>query len=125
MSKILWKDTKHFLAFPITFTHYTVFGKKVTGREVTSWEKLQVKSGILNTTYEEILLYRITDCRCTQNVIQRLCHTGTVEVISTDKTLPVCALKNIKSPLKVKNFLSDLAIKSRQEKGVPEFISSH
>lgn len=100
---ILWQDKKHLLAWPLSFTKYTVV-----------YNKLHVEKGIVNISYDEVMLYRVVDCRCTVNLIQRLCNTGNVILYTIDKNSPIVVLENIKNPLRVKEFLSELCLKERR-----------
>ena len=108
---ILWEDKKHLLAWPLSFTKYTVV-----------YNKLYVEKGIVNTSYDEVMLYRVVDCRCTVNLIQRLCNTGNVILYTIDKNSPIVVLENIKNPLKVKEFLSELCLKERRTNHLIEIM---
>lgn len=108
---ILWQDKKHLLAWPLSFTKYTVV-----------YNKLHVEKGIVNTSYDEVMLYRVVDCRCTVNLIQRLCNTGNVILYTIDKNSPIVVLENIKNPLKVKEFLSELCLKERRTNHLIEIM---
>ena len=72
------------------------------------------------TNYEEIILYRIVDCKCTVSLLQRIFGTGSVTLIGLDRTTPVITLQNIKEPLKVKDAISALAIQNRRNSGLIE-----
>lgn len=109
MSEQLWEDKKHYLWWPISFTKYTV-----------DYNTLYVTSGLITTRYDELLLYRILDCKCTISLFQRMFGTGTVHLIGYDSTTPVLQLKNIRNPLEVKNLISKLAIANRRNAGVVE-----
>lgn len=111
MEDILWQDKKHILALPISFTNYTVV-----------YNKLHIEKGLVNTTYDEVMLYRVIDCRCVINFVQRLCGTGDVILYTIDRTSPIVVLKNIKDPLKVKNFLSELCLKERRANHIIEMM---
>ena len=106
---ILWQDKKHLLAWPLSFTKYTVV-----------YNKLHVEKGIVNTSYDEVMLYRVVDCRCTVNLIQRLCNTGNVILYTIDKNSHIVVLENIKNPLMVKEFLSELCLKERRANNLIE-----
>lgn len=108
---ILWEDKKHLLAWPLSFTKYTVV-----------YNKLHVEKGIVNTSYDEVMLYRVVDCRCTVNLIQRLCNTGNVILYTIDKNSPIVVLESVKDPLKVKDFLSELCLKERRANHVIEVM---
>lgn len=87
----IWKDRKRFLGMPITFTRYSM-----------SEDRLFLETGLLNTRQEEILLYRVRDISLRISLGQRLFGVGSVIVQSSDKSLPVLELRNIRSPREVK-----------------------
>ena len=91
---MLWRDKKRYFGMPISFTAYSV-----------SEDRLFRESGLLNRTYEEILLYRIRDINTSRTLWQRLFGVGTVTVISSDKTMPTLVLKNVKDPVFVKELI--------------------
>lgn len=105
----IWTDKKRFAWWPISFTKY-----KLTR------DKLFIEKGLLVTNYEEVILYRIIDCKCTVSIFQRLFGTGSVTLIGLDRTTPVLTLQNIKEPLKVKDAISALAIQNRRNSGLIE-----
>lgn len=90
----IWKDRKRFLGMPITFTRYSMSG-----------DRLFLETGLLNTRQEEILLYRVRDISLRISLGQRLFGVGSVIVQSSDKSLPVLELRNIRSPREVKETL--------------------
>lgn len=90
----IWKDRKRFLGMPITFTRYSM-----------SEDRLFLETGLLNTRQEEILLYRVRDISLRISLGQRLFGVGSVIVQSSDKSLPVLELRNIRSPREVKETL--------------------
>lgn len=90
----LWTDRKRHFGLPLSFTRYAL-----------SEDRLFLSEGFLNLKDDEILLYRVRDIDTSRTLWQRLFHTGTVVVISTDKTMPNLVLKNIKDPLMVKELI--------------------
>ena len=93
----IWRDRKHLLWWPISFTKYKL------------------------SENEEVLLYRILDCKCSVSILQRVFGTGTVTLYTIDATTPEVRLKNIKDPLQVKELISDLSVRDRRESGLMEF----
>lgn len=57
---ILWKDRKRILGLPLSFTTYEVDGSRLTTRQ-----------GLLSTTTDEMLLYRILDLQMKQTLGQK------------------------------------------------------
>lgn len=82
-----WSDRKRVFGMPLSFTRYAL-----------SEDRLFLETGLLNTRCEEILLYRVRDISLSITLGQRLFGVGTVTIQSSDKTMPVLELKNIKAP---------------------------
>lgn len=106
---IIWQDKKHWAFWRLSFTTYKL-----------STTKLYIETGLFTTDYEEVLLYRIVDCKCSISLLQRLFGTGSVTLIGLDRSTPVVTLENIKNPLKVKNAISELAIRNKRQSGLVE-----
>lgn len=83
----IWSDRKRILGMPLSFTRYAL-----------SDDRLFLETGLLNTKCEEILLYRVRDISLSISLGQRIFGVGTVTIQSSDKSLPVLELKNIKAP---------------------------
>lgn len=105
--EILWKDRKHHMWFPFSFTKYSV-----------TKSSLFVQQGFFKTSYDETLLYRIVDVRLSRTFGQKLFGTGTVEVFARVDTQHVTQLKNIKHSKDVWRLLSSLVEQIRNEKNV-------
>ncbi len=90
----LWKDRKRILGMPLTFIRYRL-----------GEDRLFFETGFLSTTVDEILLYRVRDISVTISFWQRLTGVGTVTVESSDKSMPILAMRNIKQPREVKELL--------------------
>ena len=95
-SKILWKDRKRFLGMPLSFTRYSL-----------TEDRLFLSIGFLNIRDDEVLLYRVRDINTSRTLGQRLLGVGTVTVMSSDKSMPTLVMKNIKSPMAVKELLHE------------------
>lgn len=104
---ILWKDRKHHLWFPVSFTLYFIEN-----------DRLMVKTGLLSTQMEETLLYRIVDLTCRQSLLGKLFGTGDVILKTKVDTSPEIVLKNIAKPFEVRRLLSDAVEDSRQKRNV-------
>lgn len=91
---MLWKDRKRILGMPLSFIRYSM-----------SEDRLFFETGLLNLRSEEILLYRIRDVSVTISLWQRFTGVGTVTVSSTDKSVPLLAMRDIKHPRQVKELL--------------------
>ena len=90
----IWRDRKRWLGMPLSFTRYAL-----------SEDRLFISEGFLNIRDDEILLYRVRDLDTTRTLGQRLLGVGTVTVMSSDKTMPIMVLKNIKDPVGVKELI--------------------
>ena len=95
-SKILWKDRKRFLGMPLSFTRYSL-----------TEDRLFLSVGFLSIKDDEVLLYRVRDINTSRTLGQRLLGVGTVTVMSSDKSMPTLVMKNIKSPMAVKELLHE------------------
>lgn len=106
--EIVWADRKRtFLGLPWSFTKYRM-----------SEERLFIESGFFSTTENEVRLYRILDVRLTRTLFQRMVGVGTIHVSSSDKSLGNFHIESVKNPHDVKELLSDLVEKQRDEKRV-------
>ena len=65
-NEVKWRDRKHHLWFPFSFTIYEVRN-----------ERLYVQRGLFSTSFDETLLYRVTDLRLTRTLGQKIFGTGT------------------------------------------------
>lgn len=90
----LWKDRKRYLGMPLSFTRYML-----------SEDRLFVSVGFFSIKDDEILLYRVRDIDTQRTLWQRIFGVGTVTVMSSDKTMPVLTLKNVKNPVFVKELI--------------------
>jgi len=100
---ILWKDRKRtFLGLPLSFTKYTL-----------SEKCLYICTGFLNTTEDEIRLYRIIDITLHRTLGQRILGIGSIVCHSSDETMKKFEIKNIKKPRQTKELLSDLIEQQR------------
>ncbi len=112
---ILWKDRKHFLWFPWSFTRYML-----------DEDRLYLDIGLLNTRHEETLLYRIVDISMTRSLAQRIFGTGSIVLYTKVDVSGEILLKNIKDVERVNRMLSQLIEKARDKKRVvgKEFYDS-
>ena len=92
----IWSDRKRVLGMPITFTRYAL-----------SDDRLFLETGLLSTKCEEILLYRVRDISLSITLGQRIFGVGTITIQSSDKTLPVLEIKNIKHPRDTKELIHE------------------
>ena len=106
----IWRDRKRFLGMPLSFTRYAL-----------SEDRLFLSVGLLSIKDDEVLLYRVRDISSSRSLWQRLFGVGTVTVVSSDKTMPLLVLKNIKRPMAVKelihNQVEEMKIRRRMRVG--------
>ena len=91
-----------FFGIPWTFTKYILTEKKII-----------IERGLLRSTENEILMYRVTDIEMIRTLFQKIFGLGTLVVYSHDKTNPTLESKNIKHVREFKDTLSDAVEKDR------------
>lgn len=114
-AEYVWSDRKRIIfGLPWTFTVY-----KLTK------EKLLIETGFFSKKQEEIRLYRIMDLTLNRPFGQRIFGLGTIHCCTGDKSTPEFDILKIKDAENVKNMLSDMVEKQRDEKRIAarEFMS--
>ncbi len=113
-TNILWSDRKHHLWFPISFTSYYIED-----------DRLMIKKGLLNTTLDETLLYRIIDITFQQTLAGKIFGTGNVILRTKADASGEIVLENIAKPLEVRKMLSKMVEESRDKRNIvgKEFYS--
>ena len=104
---IKWQDRKHFMWFPFSFTKYQLGNDRIYSQK-----------GLLNTKYDEVLLYRVVDITLQRSLAQKIFGTGTIILSCRADTESEVRLINIKNPIQVKNMLSDDIEMSRNSRRV-------
>ncbi len=106
---IIIKERKRwlFLGLPFTFTTYTLTDKM-----------LIVKTGFLNTTEDEIKLYRIVDMTVRRTLWQRIVGLGSLEVNSKDQSSGNFIIKNIKHVKEFRAYLTEYLERDRSTRGM-------
>lgn len=114
-TNVLWQDRKHHLWFPLSFTSYYLED-----------DRLMIKKGLLSTTLDETLLYRIIDISFKQTLAGKIFGTGNVILKTKADASGEIVLENIAKPLEVRKMLSKLVEESRDRRNVvgKEFYSS-
>lgn len=114
-AQIIWKDRKHHLWFPLSFTKYVV-----------KYNRLMIQRGFFNSRLDETLLYRIVDLSMNQTLWGKLFGTGNITVTTRVDTQPIIVLENIKHPMEVYETLSEVVENSRKKQNVvgKEFYGS-
>ncbi len=102
----VWRERKRTIfGLPWTFTVY-----KLTD------VKLMIESGFLSKNEEEVRLYRIMDLTLKKPFWQRIFGLGTIHCCTGDKSTPEFDISKIKNATQIKNMLSDMIEKQRDEK---------
>lgn len=91
-----------FFGLPFTFTTYVMNHKKLT-----------VRSGLLTTHEDDILLYRIMDTSLCRTLWQKLFGLGSIRVASSDQSLPELVIRNIRNSRDFKEELDERVEKER------------
>ena len=100
----VWKDRKRYFGLPLSFTRYAL-----------SEDRLFLEKGFFNLTADEVLLYRVRDLELNIRLTQRVFGVGTVRVHSSDHSIPLLELENIKNPRQVKEMIHK-AVEDAKEK---------
>ena len=114
-TQYVWKDRKRIIfGLPWTFTVY-----KLTE------EKLYVETGFFSKREEEIRLYRVMDLTLKRPFGQRIWGLGTIHCCTADKSTPEFDILKVKKSKEVKDMISDMVEKQREEKRISarEFMS--
>lgn len=93
--EVLWKDRKHFMWWPLSFQCYEIRNGRLYQRQ-----------GLLNTTLDELLLYRVTDLTLKQSLAQRIFGTGTILLATRGDSTGMIKLENVKNPVWVRDLIS-------------------
>ena len=92
---------------PWTFTRYSL-----------TQDKLVIDTGFISRKEDEIRLYRILDITLDRPLSQRLWGLGTIRLNTADKSAPEVTIKRIKHAKEIKEMLSDMVEKERDEKRI-------
>ena len=113
--EFIWKDKKHHLWFPLSFTTYYIED-----------DRLMIKKGFFSTTLDETLLYRIIDLSFKQTLAGKIFGTGNIILKTKADASGEIVLENIKKPFEVRRMLSKLVEESRDKRNVvgKEFYGS-
>ena len=90
----VWNDRKRYFDLPLSFTKFAL-----------GEDRLFLEKGFLNITADEVLLYRVRDLELNISLGQRIFGVGTVRVHSSDHSIPLLELENIKNPREVKEMI--------------------
>ncbi|MBQ1689333.1 MAG: PH domain-containing protein [Lachnospiraceae bacterium] len=91
-----------FLGLPICFTKYCI-----------SEEKINVKTGLLNTTEDDAYMYKVQDVRLKRSLFERLVGIGTVVCYTGDITHPELKIEHVKNAEAIKDFIMKTSEEAR------------
>ena len=114
MADVVWKDRKRIIfGLPWTFTRYSL-----------TQDKFVIDTGFISRKEDEIRLYRVLDITLDRPLSQRIWGLGTIRLNTADKTAPEVSIRRIKNAREIKDMLSEMVEKERDEKriGAREFM---
>ena len=100
----VWNDRKRYFGLPLSFTKYAL-----------GEDRLFLERGFLNIEADEVLLYRVRDLELNIKLSQRIFGVGTVKVHSSDHSIPLLELTNVKRPRDVKEMIHQ-AVETAKDK---------
>ena len=104
---ILWKDRKRHLGLPLSFTVYSM-----------DENRFYLKSGFFNTSFDELLLYRIIDIKLTRSFGQKIFGVGTITLMTADQSNPNLLIRNVKHSEAARRLISDKVEEQRDKKRI-------
>lgn len=102
---LLWKDRKRILGMPISFTRYSI-----------DEDRLYTDIGLLNSSVNEMLLYRILDISSKQSFFQKIFGVGDITLFSADKSTTNLTMQSVKNPNEVRKLISRLVESAREKR---------
>ncbi len=117
-------DMASFAQYPLyafLVTLLVALGKYIVVRSTTytlSSERLQIETGLLSRSSEEIELYRVRDWAIVQPFLLRLVGQGHVRVMSNDASAPDLFLEGVRRPNKLRDLLRTNVEEARERKRV-------
>ena len=111
--EVLWNGYKRFLSFKNPFTKYTLTNRA-----------LYIESGVLRYSFDEIRLFRISDISIQKTIGERIFGTGSINIISADKSKPHIRVGSILEVGELKMLISEYVDAERERQGIrmSEFI---
>ena len=103
----IWEDRTRILGMPISTTKYSLDDLRI-----------YIKKGLLSTTTDELLLYRILDISSKRSLGQKMFGVGDIILRCADKTHPTMVLHNIKHCEEIRNKISVMVETLRESKNI-------
>ena len=91
-----------FLGLPFTFTKYRI-----------NDELISVESGFLKKIEDDAYLYKVTDVRLDNSILERMAGLGTITCFGSDVTHPELVIRHVKNSREIKDFIRN---QSEQER---------
>lgn len=91
-----------FLGLPICFTKYCI-----------NAEKINIKTGFLNTVEDDAYMYKIQDVRLKRSFMERIFGLGTVVCYTGDVTHPELKMVHIKNSEPIKDYVMQASEEAR------------
>lgn len=107
------------LVIPIPWAVWKIVSTATTDYAVTT-QRLTLRKGVFNRTLEEIELYRIKDTTLNRSLMQRVLGLGTVEVESSDASMPQLVIPWVKDAESVRERIRANVEAVRRARGVRE-----
>lgn len=104
---IKWEGRKLWFGLPFSFTKYRLEDDVIIKRQ-----------GFLSRSEEQTQLYRIVDIDMRQSLVDIICHTGTIKLISKLGQEDCLLLEHIKNPETVKRLINKEVNKERQRNNI-------
>lgn len=108
------------LILPIPIAVYKYLETRAVSIRVTS-QRLQIETGILSRSLEEVELYRIKDTTLERSFLQRLVGLGTVRIMTSDESAQLVLLKHLPDARGVRETIRSQVEAVRRARGVREF----
>ena len=109
---------------PLALVALLILITKALDLYCTTWtihqDNLIEKTGILNVSTEEVLLYRVKDIRLYEPLLYRLVGLSKLTIITSDYTNPSVVLYGIKNGEELMSIIRQLVANSRKIEGVKE-----
>lgn len=116
---LLYKAPAWLALIPIAPAMWYWLVTRCTRYKLTS-DRLRVEAGVLNSTLDDLELYRVRDYRIDRTLLHRLMGLGSIVLITADKTDPVLVLRAIRHAAAVSDQLRAAVEDCRQRKNVRE-----
>jgi len=111
--EIVWSGNKRILRIKNPFVKYILTNKAI-----------YIEKSFIRYSLSEVRLFRVCDSTIDKTLLERICKTGSLKVVSTDKSNPTIYIGSIFDVGELKFLLNTYVEKERKIQGVKmgEFI---